>query len=177
MRTRIAALLVGVWLPFSAAALDYSEAVSGDVPSSDELEPTPLGAVSAGANVVSGSFAVGSDSGDVFSIDVPANLTITDIVLKLSAFSGEFPAALKLFTTPVFTTLDYGTIYESGTYPSIATPLPGGASYGFTATVPNSVMAPASYAWQWTITAPEPGPGLASLAAAAALVTSRRARG
>jgi len=165
--------------PLAAGAFTYAESTDGDVPSFDENAPTPIGTLDAGANVVSGTCTSFTDWGDVFSVGVPPGLAITDVALQISAHTGGFDAATKIFTTPVYQSLESHLFASGGVYPfTAALPLAAPGPYGFT-TAFNGAGAGDSYAWQWTITAPEPAAALAPLAASAALAAlagTRRGR-
>jgi hypothetical protein len=162
--------------PPSASGFSYSETTEGDIPSYDENAPTPLGALDAGANVLSGTVTTFTDWGDVFSVDVPVGLAITDVVLVISGHTGGFQAFAKIFETPVYQGLDSHLFASDGVHSfTAALPLPAPGPYGFTAAFIGAET-DESYAWQWTITTPEPAASLASLAAWAALGAMAGAR-
>jgi len=172
----IAFAIVLLASPGLADAFSYGEATEGDIASYDENAPTPLGALDAGANVVSGTVTSFTDWGDVFSVDVPPGLAITDVALAISGHTGGFSAATKIFETPVYVFLESQLLSADGGYPfTTALPLPAPGPYGFT-TAFIEAGADESYSWQWTITAPEPAAALMSLAASAALAALARGR-
>jgi hypothetical protein len=143
------------------------------VASFDENAPTPLGTLDAGANVLSGTATSFTDWGDVFTIEVPVELAITSIEVQISAHTGGFDAATKVFEAVGLE----GHFFPAGGSHSFTAIVPLAASgpYGFTAQF-SGAGAGESYAWQWTITVPEPSSDALSLTAGALLLLAAGAR-
>jgi hypothetical protein len=171
----IATLLFSV--PMAAQAFNYVESTDGEIASFDETAPTPLGSLAAGTNVVSGTTNADTDLGDVFSVQLPLGLAITNIEVQIAGHTGGFDAGTKVFETPVYFSLGSHAFPATGShsYASIA-PLAAPGPYGFS-TAFFGAGAGESFAWQWTITVPEPSEGALSLTAAALLVLAAGARG
>ena len=178
---RFAVVASLVLSPLPASALDYDEAIDGDVLSNDDLDPTPLGVLDPGLNVIAGGVFwtdIGVFDGDKFSVTVPAGREIEAITLEISNFTGAIPAGAKVFETPVFNPLEDRPFSADGIYVFTLPPFPlPPGDYGFaTVFVGGDQPLPGSYDWEWTIQVPEPAAASASLAAATALLTVARSR-
>jgi hypothetical protein len=175
MKGQILALAFVLGGALSASAFSYGEAADGDIASYDEGAPTPLGAIDEGVNLVEGTATAEIDWGDVFSVDVPPGLEITDVTVQISAHTGGFDAVTKVFETPVFQGLEHHLFAIGGTHSFSVVPLSAPGPYGFTAQFIGADTGD-SYGWRWTIVAPEPSAGTGSLAGAAALAGTALAR-
>lgn len=175
------ALVASVLLsPLPASALEYDESIDGDILSNDENNPTLVGVLDPGLNVVAGSVFWNETSfdGDKFSVTVPPGREIEAITLEISSFLGAIPTATRVFETPDFEVLEDQSPSSNGIYAFTMPPFPlPPGDYGFTTTfVGGDQPLPGSYDWAWTIQVPEPASGAASLAAAAALLAVARSR-
>lgn len=177
------ALLASVLLlsPLHASAFDYDESVDGDILSNTEDNPTLIGVLDPGLNVISGGVfwtAPAVFDGDKLSVTVPPGAQIEAITLEVSNYLGNIPASTKVFETPDYQALESRILSADGIYPFAAPPFPlPPGDYGFTATfVGGEQELPGSYDWEWTIQVPEPGPGAGSLAAAGILLALARVR-
>ncbi|MEO0488138.1 MAG: PEP-CTERM sorting domain-containing protein [Cyanobacteria bacterium J06659_2] len=87
----IAATAVLSMAPAAQAAILWSESNQGDL-SSEGLNPTQLGSLSAGSNTLSATFNAGvvSPDSDYFTFEIPEGFALTEIVLQSWRASPEF---------------------------------------------------------------------------------------
>ena len=167
--------------PLPAGALDYDESIDGDILSNDANNPTLIGVLDPGLNVIAGGVfwtEIGIFDGDSFSVTVPPGLEIEAITLEISNYLGAIPVSSQVFETPNFQRLEQRVLSSDGIYAFTAPPFPlPPGDYGFTTTfVGGDQPLPGSYDWEWTIEVPEPSSSAGSLAAAVALLTVARTR-
>jgi hypothetical protein len=151
----------------------------------DQLEPTHIGSLDVGTNVVSGILDPAADggigAGDSVSVDLPSGLEITAISLTISNFPvGSGQTQGKVFVADPFSGIASQLIGADGIYP-LNGDLPIGIPDTYGLSVQNADVGIGAFDWEWNVTVvPEPALSrsfaLAAVLGLSALRRSSRSR-
>lgn len=113
MRSMLSLLLATTLTAAPAWALDYDEAVHGEI-GSDENNPMYLGMLSAGVNVIRGTVDPTQDS---FTLDIPPNAGVTAARIEITGYQslGQ-DGYVRFFRSPPFEVAGEQTITGDGLY-------------------------------------------------------------